>query len=149
MPAADSVSNRPGWYLVPLARGFRLHLCVTGDVLGDVRRQVHALLHGHAQPDTVYAAQLLMTELLTNALEACGPHAPVVAVVRVGEASISLAVHDPDVSHSLLAATPMPGPWAVSGRGLPLVEALGAGPVDVKVTALGKQVCCRLPNPAA
>ncbi|GAA2753322.1 ATP-binding protein [Kitasatospora cinereorecta] len=149
MPAASSVSNRPGWYLVPIAQGFRLHLCVSGEALADVRRQIHAFLHELAQPDTVSTAQLLMTELLTNALEACGPHAPVVAVVRVGRTSISLAVHDPDAGHMPPAATAMPGLWAVSGRGLPLVEALGAGPVHAKVTALGKQIICRIPNPAA
>ncbi|SEM83281.1 ATP-binding protein [Streptacidiphilus jiangxiensis] len=149
MPAANSESNQPGWYLVPTSPGFRLHLCVTAAAIAAVRRQVEDALREIAHPDTIAIVQLLMTELLTNALDACGSDAPVVVVLHASTTYIDLDVHDPDSSSLPAADTGMPDEWAVSGRGLPLVEALSTPPVRAEVTSLGKQIGCRIPNPAA
>jgi hypothetical protein len=108
MPVANSDSSKPGWYLVPTPHGFRLHLCVSDAAIATVRRHVRCALRDLAQPDTIDTAQLLMTELLTNALSACGTHTPVVVVVHVGTGYVDLDVYDPDADNVPSTDTAMP-----------------------------------------
>ena len=145
---SDAIS-RPGWHLVPLPHGFRLHLCVSEESPSVVRRLIGTSLGELAHPDTVSTAQLLMTELLTNALKACGPLTPVIVVVCAAEGYVELNVHDPDADRLPISSTEMPEGLAESGRGLPIIEALGQGPVHIRATDLGKKVTCRIPDTAA
>jgi anti-sigma regulatory factor (Ser/Thr protein kinase) len=91
------------------------------------------------------SARLVASELVGNAVRACGPWAPVVVQVHLGERDVLVQVHDPDP-----AARPVRGERApdnaeeVTGRGLWILDAIAPG-WTVQATPLGKQVACTLP----
>lgn len=83
-------------------------------------------------------AQLVATELLTNALLHAGP--PVSVVVRVAGSSVDIVVHDPS---RVAPARPWFAADAMTGRGLQLVEGL-ATDWGVRLTDDGKVVWAEL-----
>ncbi|MFJ1662339.1 ATP-binding protein [Streptomyces anthocyanicus] len=137
--------SEPGLYLRSRERGFVAHM-----VAGPLRlRQVRsltatALLDHGASSDAAGTAQLVLSELVANAVRACGDDVPLVVEVHLGDTGAVVGVHDPVpelLPHS--ADTPMDSADAESGRGLPLLNLLCT---DVTVTAspIGKQIRCRL-----
>ncbi|WP_274036541.1 ATP-binding protein [Streptomyces sp. MMBL 11-1] len=137
--------SEPGLYLRSRERGFVAHM-----VAGPLRlRQVRsltatALLDHGASSDAAGTAQLVLSELVANAVRACGDDVPLVVEVHLGDTGAVVGVHDPVpelLPHS--ADTPMGSADAESGRGLPLLNLLCT---DVTVTAspIGKQIRCRL-----
>ncbi|MFE6272280.1 ATP-binding protein [Streptomyces goshikiensis] len=89
-------------------------------------------------------AQLVLSELVSNAVRACGDAVPLVIEVYVADALVVVTVHDPEPE-----LLPRPGqaamddPEAESGRGLVLLKVL-CREVSVTSSSIGKQVRCRL-----
>lgn len=114
---------------------------VPGAVAG-VRRWVcsHAAAAG-ADTDTIGVAELLTSEVVTNAVQHGEPGGLVTVTVARGEASLRVVVTDggegrPEAQH--------PGLDDFGGRGLQLVEAL-AGAWGVEEQAVGKSVWFEVP----
>lgn len=93
-------------------------------------------------------AELILSELLTNALKAMAESVPapppgsrITAVLRPrGLDAVSLSVHDYVPCEIKVEDTDVLDDY---GKGLPLVEALTGG-WWVEPTPQGKRVCCRL-----
>lgn len=109
-----------------------------------VRQQLtHSLPAGMDLAQMLSAAELVTSELATNAVRACRR---VMAVrVEVHHRWVTLAVCDdgpglPQLHH--------PGPLDVHGRGLQIVTALSAAWGSDPEPGGGKTVWCRLPLPA-
>ncbi|RCG31879.1 ATP-binding protein [Sphaerisporangium album] len=99
--------------------------------------------------ETAEAARLVASELVGNAVRACGHWAPVVVEIESGRRGVWVRVHDPDPDRVPVRATIAPDDdQAESGRGLWLLDALAPG-WDVALTPIGKQVRCLLPAPEA
>ncbi|MFK0047885.1 ATP-binding protein [Streptomyces sp. NPDC090741] len=88
--------------------------------------------------------QLVLSELVGNAVRACGDAVPLVIEVYVADSLVAVSVHDPEPE-----LLPQPGkaamddPEAESGRGLVLLNVL-CHEVSVIPSAIGKQVRCLL-----
>lgn len=88
---------------------------------GDARRFVESVMTGAGLEDLVYAANMLVSELVANAVLHTGT--PVTVVVRPGEDQVRVEVHDGSAQlpvrrhYSNLSAT---------GRGLILVDRMAA-----------------------
>ncbi|MFJ8001838.1 ATP-binding protein [Streptomyces sp. NPDC096310] len=135
-----------GHYLTPNPTGFSLHMSASPRNLRAVRGLTEATLrNAGVSPDGVDCAQLVLAELYSNAVNACGDYVPLVAEVEAGAAGVWVRLHDPDQSrmpwHSGVA---MSDPEAESGRGLRIVDVLAPG-WDVLRTPVGKQIRCLLP----
>jgi len=94
-----------------------------------------------ADTDTIGVAELLTSEVVTNAVQHGEPGGLVTVTVARGEASLRVVVTDggegrPEVQH--------PGLDDFGGRGLQLVEAL-AGAWGVEEQAVGKSVWFEVP----
>jgi anti-sigma regulatory factor (Ser/Thr protein kinase) len=133
MDRVMATSSQPSW-----SRAAVLRLPPEPASVPLARRHVIAVLEQHGLTDVGDAAQLVMSELVTNAVRHAGTELRV-RVVANGE-TLRLEVADdsgePPVSR-------MPGPLEPGGRGLPLVEAL----VDrwgMEQTASGKVVWAEL-----
>lgn len=83
----------------------------------------------------------MLSELVGNAVRACGPRAPLVVDVYTGRDGITVAVHDP--AADLLPHRTAAGELAESGRGLVLLDLLAPG-WTVERSPVGKQIRCRL-----
>lgn len=137
--------SEPGLYLRSRERGFVAHMVAGPLRLRTVRTlTATSLLRHGASSDTAGTAQLILSELVANAVRACGDAVPLVIEVHLGDTGAVVGVHDP-VPEQLprSADTPMDSADAESGRGLPLLNLLCT---DVTVTAspIGKQIRCRL-----
>lgn len=138
-------ASEPGLYLRHRDRGFVAHMLAGPFRLSLVRRLTAKSLLGHgASAETAGTAQLVLSELVGNAIRACGDDAPLVVEVYVGDTGTVVSVHDP--APDLLprpAESAMDSADAESGRGLPLLNLLCT---DVTVTAspIGKQIRCLL-----
>ncbi|WP_248962216.1 ATP-binding protein [Sphaerisporangium perillae] len=95
------------------------------------------------------SARLVASELIGNAVRACGHWAPVVVEVEQDVKGIWVKVHDPNPARlPVRSGTAPDDPNAESGRGLWLLDALAPG-WDVALTPIGKQVRCLLSSPEA
>jgi anti-sigma regulatory factor (Ser/Thr protein kinase) len=102
----------------------------------------------HVAADAVEAAQLVLSELVGNAVRACGPHLPLVVEVYATFSGVAVNVHDPDPCHlPRRRGVALDDPEAESGRGLALLDLL-APAWHIQRSAIGKQVRCRLVHPA-
>ncbi|MEV8394384.1 MULTISPECIES: ATP-binding protein [unclassified Streptomyces] len=135
-----------GHYLAPTPAGFSLHMSASPRNLRAVRGLTEAtLLKAGVSPNGVDCAQLVLAELYSNAVHACGDYVPLVAEVEVGMAGVWVRLHDPDRSRMpWRTEVPLDDPEAESGRGLRIVDVLAPG-WDVMPTPVGKQIRCLLP----
>ncbi|MER7848335.1 ATP-binding protein [Kitasatospora sp. NPDC096077] len=137
---------RPGLYLRQRPGGITAHLTASQDTLHTVRSlALTALLAHGVDPETAEAARLVLSELIGNAIRACGPHVPlVVEVHRSRGTDAVVAVHDPlpDVIPRR-TGIPADSAEAESGRGLTLIDILAPGWTIVP-SPIGKRICCRV-----
>jgi anti-sigma regulatory factor (Ser/Thr protein kinase) len=139
-------ANSPGLYLRYRNRGFIAHVTAGRDTLSTVRRLTRSVLLAHgADSDAADTAQLVLSELVGNAVRACGAHVPLVIEVYASAFGVAVAVHDP-VPELLpnRGATAMDSDWAETGRGLALLDLLAPG-WTVECSLLGKKIQCLIP----
>ncbi|WP_079053873.1 ATP-binding protein [Streptomyces graminilatus] len=146
-PAALAV---PGFYLRPRPQGFAAHISASPQNLCAVRQLAGAeLLAQGIEADAVDSAQLVVSELVGNSVRAYGDYVPLVVEVYVTAFGVAVNVHDPDPGAlPRRRATPLDSAEAETGRGLGLVDLLAPG-WSVRRSAIGKQVCCRVPAETA
>ncbi|MFJ1796545.1 ATP-binding protein [Kitasatospora griseola] len=137
---------RPGLYLAPRPGGITAHLTADRDTVQTVRALALTVLVAHGVDlETAQSAQLLVSELIGNAVRACGPHAPLVVEAYRTERDAVVAVHDPLPGAGPRRAATDPGSDdAESGRGLVLLDVLAPG-WTVTASAIGKRIRCRIP----
>jgi hypothetical protein len=119
-------------------RGFVLNVDLSGDAtptLGDLRRSVRQSL-SHLDTDCVEDAELLVTELVSNARDRGRP--PInLRLCQLPNSLLHIDVEDGDRRH--LPRLRASGPGGERGRGLVLVDRLSRG-WGFNVTATGKVV---------
>jgi anti-sigma regulatory factor (Ser/Thr protein kinase) len=133
----------PGLYVQHRDRGFVAHITASKFAFSTVRGLTVSVAYGAGQA-TADTAEWLVSELLGNAVRACGDHVPLVVEVYVTGRSVQVNVHDP--AADLLprrSAVAMDSETAESGRGLGLLDMLAPG-WDVVSSPIGKQVRCRI-----
>lgn len=135
-----------GFYLRHREGGLVAHITATRDTLSDLRRLAKmVLLFYGATSDHADTAQLVLSELVGNAVRACGEHhVPLVIEVYTTVAGVTVTVHDPVpelLPHRGTAA--MDSDQAVGGRGLPLLDLLAPG-WTIASSSIGKQIRCDL-----
>ncbi|MFE4336725.1 ATP-binding protein [Streptomyces sp. NPDC056831] len=146
---AETVTEAaPGFYLMTKDRGFAVHISASADHLHLVRELAgKTLAEAGVGSATAENVQLVASELVGNAVRACGDLVPLVVEVETdaAEGGVWVRVHDPDpVQMPERSGVAMDDPTAVSGRGLSLIDFLAPG-WDVALTSIGKQVRARLP----
>ncbi|MFJ1866107.1 ATP-binding protein [Streptomyces sp. NPDC088097] len=105
--------------------------------VGEVRRALRELLRHRCETDTAAVAELLITELVTNALV----HTPQGAEVRARMGATRLRVEVRDYTNRLPSPHVPSADDGTHGRGLVLVQALAASwGVDVPALGGGKVV---------
>ncbi|GII80089.1 hypothetical protein Sru01_50710 [Sphaerisporangium rufum] len=137
-----------GFYLEVRAAGFVAHMNVCEENLRTVREVILKVLAGAGvEEEAAESARLVASELIGNAVRACGDWAPVVVEVELDTAGIWVKVHDPNPARLPVRSRTAPGDdQAEGGRGLWLLDALAPG-WDVALTPIGKQVRCLVPAP--
>lgn len=132
----------PGLYLRHRPGGFTAHITASEHTLIAVRHLTADVLQFHgADRESAGAAQLVLSELVGNAVRACGDHVPLVVDVYRNRDGITVAVHDP--AADLLPHRTACGDLAESGRGLVLLDLLAPG-WTVTSSPFGKQIRCHL-----
>lgn len=136
----------PGFYLQARTGGFALHMVASPARLQQVRELTDkTLCEAGVGGETSGNAVLVVSELLGNAVRACGEHVPVVVEVDAGERGVSVKVHDPERERRPCRSdVPLDDAEADCGRGLGLVEFFAPG-WTVRPAPFGKQVVCLLP----
>src|SRR5258707_294107 len=118
-------------------RPYRISLPAGPEAAVEARRHVWAIIHAWDIPIDAYAAALLASELVTNAIRHAGDEDdPVELVVSWAGAQLRVEVHDgsrsaPAPVHAL--------PYAEAGRGLMLLDSLSTE-WGYRETASGKAV---------
>ncbi|MFJ1823401.1 ATP-binding protein [Streptomyces sp. NPDC088178] len=136
-----------GFYLAPRGAGFALHMSASEDHLREMRQVVFKAVAGAGIGEEVAgeSARLVASELVGNAVRACGPWAPVVVQVHPGERDVLVQVHDPEPDSRPVRGEQAPdNAEEVTGRGLWILDAIAPG-WTVESTPLGKQITCILP----
>ncbi|MFG3253108.1 ATP-binding protein [Streptomyces sp. NPDC048172] len=138
-----------GYYLISQEDGFVLHMSCSHERLSALRSLVIKTVTGAGVGDTVAdCAELVTSELVGNAVRACGPWAPVVVRLAVDGGAVLVEVHDPDrAALPARGATAPDDATSESGRGLWILDSLAPG-WTVRLTSLGKRIACRLPYAA-
>ncbi|MGV9503584.1 ATP-binding protein [Streptomyces sp. NPDC003642] len=135
----------PGLCVKHRGRGVVAHITASEFTFSAVRGLTVSVLKAYgAGQATADTAEWLVSELLGNAVRACGDHVPLVVEVYVTGRSVQVNVHDP--AADLLparTAVAMDSDTAESGRGLGLLDMLAPG-WDVVPSAIGKQIRCRI-----
>lgn len=135
----------PGFYLVPIPSGFVVHMNASARHLSRVRDlAARALATAGVDAATVESAQLVASELIGNAVRACGDWVPLVIEIAADRAGVRVLVHDPDRDGvPRCGAVAMDDDEAEFGRGPLIVDCLAPG-WRVATTPGGKQIRCRL-----
>lgn len=132
----------PGLYLRHRPGGFTAHITASEHTLAAVRHLTADVLQAYgADRESAGTAQLVLSELVGNAVRACGPHVPLIVDVCRNRDGITVAVHDP--APDLLPHRTAAGDLAESGRGLVLLDLLAPG-WTVDRSPVGKQIRCHL-----
>jgi hypothetical protein len=135
----------PGLYIQHRDRGFVAHITASESAFSTVRAlSVSVPVAYGAVKATADTAEWLVSELLGNALRACGDHVPLVVEVYATASGIQVNVHDP--AADLLprrSAVAMDSDTAETGRGLGLLDMLAPG-WDVVPSPVGKQIRCHI-----
>ncbi|MFE9427772.1 ATP-binding protein [Kitasatospora sp. NPDC006697] len=136
---------RLGLYLVHRFGGITAHLTADQDTVQTVRALALTVLVAHGVDlETAESAQLVLSELIGNAVRACGEHAPLVVEVYRVEHDAVVAVHDPLVGAGPRRAdTAVDSDEAETGRGLVLLDVLAPG-WTVKPSPIGKGIRARI-----
>ncbi|MGW3928679.1 ATP-binding protein [Streptomyces microflavus] len=141
----QQVVSVPGFYLQPRTGGFALHMVASSAHLQQLRELTDkTLCEAGVGGETSGNAALIVSELVGNAVRACGDHVPVVIEVDAEESGVSVRVHDPESARQPCRSdVPLDDAEADSGRGLGLVQFFAPG-WTVRPTPFGKQVACLL-----
>ncbi|GAA2426221.1 ATP-binding protein [Streptomyces coeruleofuscus] len=135
----------PGLYVRHREGGFTAHITASPNTFSKVRRLTATVpvTHG-ADQQAADTAQWVVSELLGNAVRACGDHVPLIAEVYATGRGVVVSVHDP-VGELLPVrrSVAMDSDDAESGRGLDLLDVLTSG-WRVVPTPLGKQIRCHV-----
>lgn len=145
-PSSHPPQATCGFYLVHRDAGFALHMSASQEHLREMRQAVFKAVAGAGIGEEVAeSARLVASELVGNAVRACGPWAPVVVQVWPGERDVLVRVHDPEPDTRPVRGGLSPGnAEEVTGRGLWILDAIAPG-WTVETTPLGKQITCTLP----
>jgi len=140
---------RPGWYVRPRLGGITAHLTAGADTVHEMRRLALTVLLAYGVDlETARDAQLVLSELIGNAVRAGGAHVPLVVEVYTSSKDAVVSVHDPLAGVSPRRQAVAPGdPEAETGRGLVLLDVLAPG-WTVTSSPVGKRIRCRIPAPA-
>lgn len=136
----------PGFYLMTYEHGFSAHINACREHLHRVRELTgKTLAQSGVGPEMAEDTQLVTSELIGNAVRACGDPVPLVVEVDAAEAGVYVRVHDPDAERlPHRSGVALDDPAAVSGRGLALIDLLAPG-WEVAITPIGKQVTACVP----
>jgi len=138
-------ASAPGLFVRHRDRGFVAHITASPDSLSTVRGLTASVLIAYgAGHESAAAAQLVVSELVGNAVRACGAHVPVVVEVYITSTGVAVNVHDP-VPELLphRGEAPMDSREAESGRGLALLDLI-APDWRIEFSLTGKQIRCHL-----
>ncbi|MGK4586175.1 ATP-binding protein [Kitasatospora sp. HPMI-4] len=137
---------RPGLFLRQRLGGITAHLTADQDTVHTVRALALTVLVAHGVDlDTARDAQLVLSELIGNAVRACGAHVPLVVEVHRAEHDAVVTVHDPLFGAGPRRTGTAPdSDEAETGRGLVLLDILAPG-WTVKPSPIGKLIRCRIP----
>jgi anti-sigma regulatory factor (Ser/Thr protein kinase) len=121
---AEVAEAAPGFYLTTTDRGFSLHISASAPHLRQLRDQVgKTLALAGVTAETVELVQLVASELVGNAVRACGDHVPLVVEVAAGRGGVPVNVHDPETGRlPRRRAVALDDERAETGRGLALVD---------------------------
>ncbi|MEV7465453.1 ATP-binding protein [Streptomyces kronopolitis] len=144
-PPSLSPQASCGFYLVLRDAGFALYMSASQEHVREMRQLVFKTVAGAGIGEEVAgSAQLVASELVGNAVEACGDFAPLVVDIDAGSEGVTVKVHDPDRDRlPRRPGTELDDDQAESGRGLGLVDLLTSG-WQVTRTPVGKQLSCRV-----
>ncbi|MFE4604318.1 ATP-binding protein [Kitasatospora indigofera] len=137
---------RLGLYLANRLGGITAHLTADRDTVQTVRALAVTVLLAHGVDlETAESAQLVLSELIGNAVRACGEYVPLVVEIHRAEQDAVIAVHDPLFGAGPRRTDTAPdSDDAESGRGLLLLDVL-APDWTVTASAIGKRIRCRIP----
>ncbi|MFJ8676740.1 ATP-binding protein [Streptomyces sp. NPDC093589] len=123
------------------------HLTAGAEALSALRRDVHqVLVLADVAEEAVHTVQLVLSELVSNAVRACGDGTPLIIEVVAGEEGIDLHVTDPEPTRKPRRnSSALDNSDAESGRGMAIIDLLCEA-VDVNVTAIGKRIHCLIPT---
>ncbi|MFJ1752925.1 ATP-binding protein [Kitasatospora sp. NPDC088134] len=143
----ELLQSEPGFYVQDGAAGVTVHLVAGRGSLARMRRlAVFRLGKAGIGLDLAQDAELLVSELVGNAVRACGDGVPLVVEVATGTDGVRVRVHDPEPGELPRRRGTRAGDrQAEGGRGLLLASALAPG-WEVTLTPVGKQVRCLLPH---
>ncbi|MEV7885120.1 ATP-binding protein [Streptomyces sp. NPDC002817] len=124
------------------------HLIPSQATLSELRARIGAFLTSAGiNPGVAEIAVLAASELVGNAVRACGEGVPVIADVHVGNEGVVVAITDPEPSRLPSPSDVPPDNAEVdSGRGLAMLELLGMD-IAVEPTPFSKRVLCTIPLP--
>jgi anti-sigma regulatory factor (Ser/Thr protein kinase) len=136
----------PGFYLRPRPQGFAVHILASQERVRRLRALIGRTLHdAGVDGELTDNVQLVASELVGNAIRACGDSVPLVVETYAEPGGVRVTVHDPE--RDALPRRPGTAPdddAAESGRGLFLLDLLAPG-WQVEGTPIGKQVRCLIP----
>ncbi|WP_055531179.1 ATP-binding protein [Streptomyces graminilatus] len=135
-----------GFYLVLRDAGFALYMSASQEHVREMRQLVFKTVAGAGIGEEAAAsARLVASELVGNAVRACGDQVPLVVEVDTEETGVSVKVHDP-VRDRLPSRRPvaLDDENAEDGRGLGLIDILAPGWWS-RPTPTGKQIIWRVP----
>ncbi|MFF4344254.1 ATP-binding protein [Kitasatospora sp. NPDC001540] len=137
---------RPGLFLRERLGGITAHLTADQETVHTVRSLALTVLVAHGVDlETAESAQLVLSELIGNAVRACGEHVPLVVEVHRADHDAVVTVHDPLAGVGPRRTSTAPdSDEAESGRGLVLLDVLAPG-WTVRPSAIGKRIRCRIP----
>ncbi|WP_432012688.1 ATP-binding protein [Streptomyces cucumeris] len=143
----QQAATTPGFYLRPRPTGFAVHMTACAAHLHDVRVLADkALTETDVSAGTSYTVQWVVSELVGNAVRACGDHVPLVVEIEAEESGVAVRVHDPE--RDLMPSRrpiALDDDSAQTGRGLGLLDILVPG-WHVRPTPVGKQIVCHVPH---
>jgi len=150
MTTAEPATAEPGFFIVQRPFGFTVYICACQEHFRRVRALVQALLRGAGIDEEVASdAELVASELMGNAIRACGDLAPLVVETRIDTTGVWVSVHDPLSTRLPQRSETTPDDAdQESGRGLRLLDTLAPG-WHVRRTPIGKQIRCHLSSTGA
>ncbi|MFJ4412999.1 ATP-binding protein [Streptomyces sp. NPDC088925] len=136
----------PGYYQAPRPGGIELHMSTSSEHMSRMRAAVSdAVRAGGKSEEAVEAARLVASELVGNAVAACGACTPVIVQVFVDAEHVVIQVHDPE--GGAMPVRREPERFDESGRGLLILDHLAPG-WAARRTPFGKQVTATLSLPS-
>jgi anti-sigma regulatory factor (Ser/Thr protein kinase) len=139
-------ASTPDLFLRHRVRGFVAQMTATADTLSTVRQLTVTVPVAYgADREVAEAAELVVSELVGNAVRACDDRSPLVVVeVTVTDTGIAVDVHDPlgDLL-PIRREKAMHSDDAESGRGLHLLDVLAPG-WTVEPSPIGKRISCHV-----